>query len=261
MGPEEILRARSVLMVVAHPDDEVIGGGSLFQELGNRLTIVHVTNGSPQNPTDARNAGFNTSEEYSRARFEESFAAAELSGIPRQQFRQLGFGDQQAAHDLHGVTLCLIRLFKELQPEVVLTHPYEGGHPDHDAAAFAVRTATELSGQGIRIGEFCSYHAGVAAGVCETQVFLGDPGITRDLTPRQKQLKRAMFDCFVTQQHVLRMFSPEVERFRTAPDYDFTRPPHAGRLHYENFDWGMQGARFCEAAALCHSQLLASLTR
>jgi hypothetical protein len=42
---------------------------------------------------------------------------------------------------------------------------------------------------------------------------------------------------------------PEVERFRPAPAYDFTAPPHEGKLFYECFDWGMNGARFRELAA------------
>jgi hypothetical protein len=40
---------------------------------------------------------------------------------------------------------------------------------------------------------------------------------------------------------MLSQFTTDVERFRTAPAYDFTVPPHDGRLHYENFDWGVTG--------------------
>jgi hypothetical protein len=36
----------------------------------------------------------------------------------------------------------------------------------------------------------------------------------------------------------------DVERFRVAPAYDFRRPPHAGRLHYERWGWAISGARF-----------------
>jgi hypothetical protein len=43
------------------------------------------------------------------------------------------------------------------------------------------------------------------------------------------------------------------ERFRIAPEYDFLHPPLAGRLFYENFDWGVDGAEWRELArqALC----------
>jgi len=53
-----------------------------------------------------------------------------------------------------------------------------------------------------------------------------------------------MVSAFATQQHVLNMFSNEIERYRPAPRYHFTQSPHAGRLHYENFDWGVTGERW-----------------
>jgi hypothetical protein len=33
-------------------------------------------------------------------------------------------------------------------------------------------------------------------------------------------------------------------RFRPAPAYDFTTLPNDGRLYYERFPWGMNGARW-----------------
>ena len=36
----------------------------------------------------------------------------------------------------------------------------------------------------------------------------------------------------------------DAERFRPAPNYDFTRPPHAGQLFYEKFNWGMTGEQW-----------------
>jgi N-acetylglucosamine malate deacetylase 2 len=42
------------------------------------------------------------------------------------------------------------------------------------------------------------------------------------------------------------------ERFRDAPAYDFTRPPHEGPLMYErwNFDLSGAGWRKCACAAM-----------
>ena len=58
-----------------------------------------------------------------------------------------------------------------------------------------------------------------------------------------------MLDCFVTQRAVLAAFPVGTERLRPAPDYDFIQPPHAGRLFYETFPWGMTGMRFRRLAA------------
>ena len=43
---------------------------------------------------------------------------------------------------------------------------------------------------------------------------------------------------------MLAPFPLDEERFRAAPLYDFTRPPHPGTLHYERHPWGMSGERF-----------------
>ena len=54
----------------------------------------------------------------------------------------------------------------------------------------------------------------------------------------ERGFKRALLTCYETQERMLSQFPIEVERFRPAPKYDFTQPPHAGRLWYENFAWG-----------------------
>ena len=47
------------------------------------------------------------------------------------------------------------------EAEQVITHPYEGGHPDHDACAFAARAAVRHSANKAKLMEFTSYHAGL----------------------------------------------------------------------------------------------------
>jgi hypothetical protein len=64
-----------------------------------------------------------------------------------------------------------------------------------------------------------------------------------------------MLDCFVTQQRVVAGFKLEEERFRRAPVYDFSQPPHPGQLFYENFAWGITGLRWRERAAVASGQL------
>src|SRR5205814_7417288 len=59
------------------------------------------------------------------------------------------------------------------------------------------------------------------------------------LSSAEQSFKRRMLDCFASQGQVLSGFPLDVERFRPAPTYDFTRPPHAGALHYERHHWGV----------------------
>jgi glycosyltransferase involved in cell wall biosynthesis len=88
------------------------------------------------------------------------------------------------------------------------------------------------------------YHAG--EGRLVTHDFLpgGDVGLTMELDEAQQALKRRMLACHASQSRTLAQFGVEVERYRSAPRYDFAAPPHPGRLWYEQFDWGMSGARW-----------------
>lgn len=247
------------VMVVAHPDDDVIGAGVRLQWLRD-LTILHVTDGAPRNMADALHAGCNTREEYAALRRRELEAALSLVGLQPQQARSLGFIDQDASLHLAELALRLAGEFAALEPEVVLTHPYEGGHPDHDATAFGVHAACRLlEARGLTppvIVEMASYFG--VNGCRVIAEFLPDARskiLCHYLTPEQCALKRRLLDCYASQHRVLGDFNLDREQFRLAPEYDFTQPPHEGRLLYEFYDWGMNGARWRTLA----SQALARL--
>ena len=247
----------SVMIVSAHPDDETIGAGAQIPRI-ERLLIVEVTDGSPARPVDAHNAGFATRHAYAAARRNELLAALHLGGIPSGRVLELGVVDQEASLELSGLTRVILRNIWDFQADAVLTHPYEGGHPDHDACAFAVQEACRLMARAhltspARI-EMAGYHAWRGepeVATIETGEFLPYPDcmeIVVALDPAARELKRRMFNCFQSQEGMLSHFHTDSERFRIAPEYDFTRPPHPGRLLYERFDWGMSGARWRELA-------------
>lgn len=239
--------ALSAAVVVAHPDDEVIGAGGLIPNLQG-ATFVHVTDGSPRDLRDATAAGFQTGEEYAEARRKELATALDLAGISMEQTRRLGYIDQEASFHLVDLAHRLAKMWFDARPEIVITHPYEGGHPDHDATAFAVHAACRLLSDRMTppaLIEMTSYHG--RDGIMVSFEFLPNDGgdvITVVLSEARRGLKRRMFEAYVTQQKVLSAFPIELERFRLAPGYDFTRPPHEGPLYYERFDWGMTGTRW-----------------
>lgn len=240
------------MVVAAHPDDETIGLGGSLARLASPV-IVHVTGGSPEDLADARAAGFYTRDEYACARRGELLCALALAGIPADRTCELAIPDQGAALRMGEIAVRLRELFDRLRPALVFTHPYEGGHPDHDATAFAVHAACRMAAGPLSIVEFTSYHD--RGGAMESGRFLpgGTETVEAPLDAAARRMKRRMFDCFATQRRVLENFSIDVERFRLAPEYDFTLPPHAGTLYYERFEWGMTGERFRALArqALC----------
>jgi N-acetylglucosamine malate deacetylase 2 len=240
--------APATAIIVAHPDDEVVGVGARLPRL-RQAAFIHVTDGAPRDLHDATAAGFATRLDYARARRRELTAALAHAGIGPEQTRELGCTDQEAALQLVHLSRRVAAMLRKLQPEVVITLPYEGGHPDHDATAFAVHAACRLlESQHIpppALIEITAYHnSATGIEVCDFLPSSGCETTTLVLSEAERDFKRCLFDCFPTQRRTLSLFPIAIERFRPAPRYRFTQPPHEGSLFYEHFPWGMTGVRF-----------------
>ncbi len=248
-----------LVIVVAHPDDEVIGAGGQLPRWP-KAHLVHITDGAPANLADAQRLGFGSRECYAQARRRELEMALAVAGLTPGQSRCLGVTDQQSALQLPSIVGELLDILHELSPTAVLTHPYEGGHPDHDSTAFAVHAACRCLWSRQRLAptiiEMTSYHN--RSGIMQPREFLPRAGvleITAPLTDSERVLKRRLFDQFSSQQNVLCWFPIDIERFRRAPVYNFFQPPHGGKLYYELFDWGMTGDRWRQLARKCADDL------
>jgi len=258
----QILRA---VVVAAHPDDEVIGLGSLLPRL-HRASFIYTTDGAPRDQEDAVRSGFDSRDAYRDARRRELTHAFAFAGITKPKIKTLPFVDKESSLNLVRLTRALAREFARAQPALIFTHAYEGGHPDHDATAFAVYHALRLcerlyESENIRhespvLIEYTSYHE--HENKFRGGAFLPPAGAIKEhelclnLSTAAREFKRNLFRCFASQDYVLDHFSVETECFRCAPTYDFSQPPHAGRLHYETFGWGWTGAKW---RSLAHNAL------
>jgi LmbE family N-acetylglucosaminyl deacetylase len=242
-----------VLLIAAHPDDETIGAAGLLSRLP-RCELVYLTDGAPRDLRWAP-AARGSREDYAEVRRREAAAALSLLGVADHSMISLGAVDQEAAFAMPVLARHLADRFHRFGPDLVLTHAYEGGHPDHDAAAFTVHAAAELlRRRGVQppvLVEMTSYHARNGAFTAGEFLPLGglDGQALLTLTPKERGLKRRMLECFETQREVLALFPlPEVECFREAPAYRFTEPPHAGPLLYEIRGFPFDGERWRDLA-------------
>jgi len=253
---EPPISGQRVIVVAAHPDDETIGAGGALP-LASEVIFVHLTDGASRDLQEAQAKGFASWVEYAAARRQEFQNALQAGGIVPVACVDLGYPDQEASLHMPEIVHGLMRLLTRSRFDLILVHPYEGGHPDHDAAAFAAQSAVKLLTErsSPRRVEFTSYHS--RHGRLEAGMFLpnGSREMVYRLGPEERARKVRMLACYQSQQEVLRQSPVEEERFRTAPDYDFARPPHEGRLYYELFPWGMTGAHWLALAEAAEKQL------
>jgi LmbE family N-acetylglucosaminyl deacetylase len=261
----------SLWVIAAHPDDETIGVGASrydFAQRGWTVQIVHATDGAPADGALRPSLRTLSVREAAATRRAELEAALRVGGLdPAQTLAApLDFPDQQAALALPALARKLAERLAAARPDVVITHAYEGGHPDHDAVAFAVRAALDLLGSDApSLAEMSSYHAG--EGRYRSNVFIADaaqtsvaascpsPPRANLLDTAARQRKRRMLDAFASQAGVLAPFAARAEPLRCAPRYDFSRPPHEGVLHYETLNFGWDGARWRSLAQDARAEL------
>jgi LmbE family N-acetylglucosaminyl deacetylase len=240
-GTGDLNRVMKCSVIVAHPADEVVGAGCLISKLVD-VTVLHVTDGAPGDMQDAKAAGFNQREEYAEARKQECILALAIANVPENRIVDFEVPDHCASNYLADLTKRITTFLQLSGADIVVTHPYEGGHPDHDATAFATHAALRLMKEnGFRPPVLfeMALHPGTD-GKAKVPEFL--PGTERETTTlllddRARELKQRMFACFESQRESLEVSPFGPEKFRQPTAYDFTTPPQEGKLHYENFDW------------------------
>ena len=257
-----------MLVVAAHPDDETIGVGATLSALAAaawQVRVLHVTDGAPRDPALRPSLAELERNHASAARRREVEAALRIAGLnpALTLLPHLDIADQEAALDMSGIARRLAKLFVSERFDVVITHPYEGGHPDHDASAFGVHAARELvEREHLReaplLAEMTSYHASDDGLV--TATFRAPAGRfcraahPGELSDEARSRRRAMLAAFESQRDVLRVFADEREPLRCAPQYDFREAPPAPR-HYESLRFGWTSERFSQLAKRASADL------
>jgi len=244
-----------VMVLVAHPADESLGAAGLLSRL-NDPWVVCLTDGAPRDRRFVPPGLPRTPSGYAKRRRQELRAALSLAGVGIDRLLQLDVPDQEAALSLQKLVHRLTTLARGLRPHLLVTHGYEGGHPDHDAAALAARLAVERlerqEGAAPALAELLSYHR-------ENDRLVADrflPASTDRwtvllrLSPRERRLRREMLASHASQSTTMVQLPERPwERLRPAPHYDFLRPPHEGPLQYEVLGFALSGERWRELAA------------
>ncbi len=251
-----------LLVIAAHPDAESAGAASLLTTLPD-CAVVHLSDGVPRDRALWASGAASTPDGYSSQRRGEVLRAMQIAGLESTDVHCLGLVDQELVFGLADLSRELVRWMIALGPELVITHAYEGGHPDNDAAAFATAAARDLllrSGQRApMLLEMALYHGAggeMTVGHFVASDDVGPPQIQCAFRGAALDRKHEMLRCFETQSDALEpFFALEYERFRPAPRYDFSAPPHFGPLLYEQQNMPIDGETWRALATRARGQL------
>jgi len=151
------IRPASLLVVLAHPDDEIFHGGALahLSERGVRITLVCATDGEAGKP----HPSVGPIEDLGALRAEELRLSCTRLGIEspiRLRFHDSARKERQRHNDPHAlanvdmldVEAAIRGIIADVRPHVILTFDPHGGyyHPDHLAIQRATTAAFFASG-------------------------------------------------------------------------------------------------------------------
>ncbi|MFF3580849.1 PIG-L deacetylase family protein [Streptomyces mirabilis] len=193
---------RSTLVITAHAGDFVWRAGgaiALAASRGEKVTIACLTYGERGESAKAWREG-KSLEEIKEIRRAEAEAAASTLGA-RVRFLDAGDYPLLATQEL---TDQLVRIYRDTQPDVVLTHPlddpYNGDHPAAARMALDARVLAQAIGypsEGEIIGAppvfFFEPHQPEMCGF--------QPEVLLDITPVWETKRKAM-ECLAAQQHL-----------------------------------------------------------
>lgn len=238
----------TTLILVAHPDDEIIGFGAIMQRM-RRPVVVFATDGAPRDEYFWKDYG--SREAYADVRRDEARAALAIVGAEPVFLSDRvpdGIADQELFRRLPEAMDAFAAVIGEIRPEAILTLSYEGGHPDHDSACF-IASITGAQAR-IPVWEAPLYHRHPdGSGAVQKFPQLSGEEVELAVDAEAMRKKVEMFQIYKSQKLVLDVFRPETETFRPVAAYDFTKRPMPWKLNYEVWQWKMSGEEVAQAFA------------
>ncbi len=250
---------RRILILVPHPDDEIVACCAAVGRAraeGAEVFALYLTHGC---------AAQEDLWKWQRTRYKtivarrkrEAREAARLLGITIAGFsdrpsRSLRFEMKEAAQEIK-------KAVADHQIDQLWIPAYEGGHTDHDTlnglcAHLFPEETRQKQGLGNQIAEsfgtavagtrlldsileFAEYN--FSGGAARAQSFPSPNGTETvlRLSPEEKEIKQAALKLYASEKKNLGYVGTDRECFRLLASYDYRKPPHKGTLWYARFHW------------------------
>jgi LmbE family N-acetylglucosaminyl deacetylase len=222
-----------ILVLVPHPDDEVVGAAAAIgraKARGAAVFALYLTDGCLSRETmwPWRRKGHRQAVARRRA---EAERAAVLLGL-----EPVGWAARPARSlwrelpEVHAEIEAAIGAHK---PDQLWLPAYEGGNPDHDG----LNALGQLFTNQLSVLEFAEYNFFDGKTGAQTFPYPNGAETIIALTEPERARKRALLKAYASEQNNLFFVGVERESFRPLSPYDYSQPPHPGTLWYARFQW------------------------
>jgi LmbE family N-acetylglucosaminyl deacetylase len=224
---------KRILILVAHPDDEVVACAASIMRAkaaGAEIFALYLTHGCLDRDTLWPWQRGSYDKRVARRRAEAETVAAYLGINP------VGWSQRPARHlwrEMAEARNEIDRAILDCYPDQIWCPAYEGGNPDHDAL-----NAVALTFRGrLSVLEFAEYN--FFGGKARSNSFISGDETARMtvLSPEESRAKRAALTLYQSEQGNLFYVGCDQESYRPLSNYDYTQPPHMGKLWYARFQW------------------------
>jgi LmbE family N-acetylglucosaminyl deacetylase len=224
----------SILILVPHPDDEVVGFAAAIgraRAAGAKVSVIFLTHGCVDRESMWPWARDRYEQVVARRRAE-AVRASEALGVTvagwtlrpaRHLWRELDQGEAEVR-----------RALAATGADQIWTPAYEGGNPDHDGAN---AIASRLAADGVDVLEFAEYNFFGRRTRLHRFPHLTGAEQTLELTPAERTMKRQALRIYASEQGNLTYVALKREVFRPLAPYKYGQPPHAGRPWFARFQW------------------------
>lgn len=222
-----------ILILIPHPDDEVVGcGASIGRARGDGAEVfgLYLTTGCIAQETLWPWQRDKHDLIVARRRVEAE-KAARLLGL-----KPIGFSlrpTRSVIHELGEVLGEIREAIVRYDIDQLWVPAYEGGHSDHDAINFLA----SLLRNDLSVIEFAEYNN--AGGRINPNAFPRPSGKDQmiRLTREEQDRKCEALEAYLSERKNLGYVGIVHESFRPLPAHDYSKPPHEGRLWYARFQW------------------------
>lgn len=224
---------KRILILVAHPDDEVVAcAASIAQARAQGATVsaLYLTDGCIAKETIWRWQRKNHAR-YGTLRHAEAENAALALGI-----LPVGWATRPARalwRELPAVYDEVQSAVSQYKPDQLWVPAYEGGNPDHDA----LNAIGSVFRRKLSVLEFAEYN--YFGGKIRSQTFISTEGSEHivSLSPEEETAKKAALKIYASEAGNLSFLETKQEAYRPLATYDYAQRPHKGKLWYARFQW------------------------